>query len=136
METPRAQALGEHTFRYSLVFHRGDWETAGVWRAAERAVLPLVVGRGPVTTGAPQSIEVEPDCVQVTACTPRDGGLDLRILNASDHPREAVVRMQPEPRSVSRTSLDGRAGRACTVTAGTVRLEVRPWEIATLAVTR
>jgi hypothetical protein len=58
--------------------------------------------------------------------------LDLRILNASDHPHHAGVRLHPEPKAVSRASLDSRIGQPCAVTDGVVRIELRPWEIATL----
>src|SRR5204863_408878 len=54
LETPGAQVLGDHRFRYSLFFHAGDWERAAVWRAAEAALVPMLPGRGPaVRTPAP-----------------------------------------------------------------------------------
>src|SRR5207237_25815 len=51
METPGAQVPGGHRFRYSLFFHAGDWQSGGVWRAAESVLQPIVAARGaPVTT--------------------------------------------------------------------------------------
>jgi mannosylglycerate hydrolase len=137
MATPGAQVPGGHRFRYSLFFHAGDWQKGDVWRAAESILLPLVPGRGaPVSTAAPL-IELEPDCIQMTALLPRPGGYDLRLLNASDVSREAIVRLQPEPGNVSVISLGGVVrGQPGPRGGGVVRIPVRPWEIVTLRATR
>jgi alpha-mannosidase len=136
METPGAQVPGGHRFRYSLFFHAGDWQAGGVWRAAESALLPLVPGRGlDVSTAAPL-IELDPDCIQMTALIPRPGGYDLRFLNASGAAHEAGVRLQPQPTDVNVITLDGVLGERLIATGGVVRTRVRPWEIVTLRVTR
>jgi alpha-mannosidase len=136
METPGAQVPGGHRIRYSLFFHAGDWLEGGAWRAAESALLPLVPGRGtPVSTPAPV-IELEPDSIQLTALLPQPGGYDLRLLNASDASREALVRLQPVPGEVSVISLGGVAREQLAPTGGVVRIPVRPWEIVTLRATR
>jgi len=136
METPDAQVPGGHRFRYSLFFHAGDWLKGGAWRAAESALLPLVPGRGaPVSTPAPV-MELEPDCIQLTALLPRPGGYDLRLLNASDASREAIVRLQPVPRHLSVISLGGVAREQLAPRGGVVGIPVRPWEIVTVRATR
>jgi alpha-mannosidase len=136
METPGAQVPGGHRFRYSLFFHAGDWLEGGAWRAAESALLPLVPGRGAsVSTPAPM-IELEPECIQITALLPQPGGYDLRLLNASDAAREATVRLQPVPGHVSVISLGGVAREQLAPKGGVVRISVRPWEIVTLRATR
>ena len=136
METPGAQVLGGHRFRYSLFFHAGDWQEGGVWRAAESTLLPLVPGRGePVRTAAPV-IELEPDCIQMTALVPRPGGYDLRLLNASDASGEAIIRLQPEPGNTSMITLGSVVREQLAPKGGVVRIPVRPWEIVTLRATR
>jgi len=136
VETPGAQVLGEHRFRYSLFFHAGDWERGAVWRAAEAMLVPLVPGRGPsVTTPAP-GIELEPDCIQLTACIPRPAGFDLRLLNASDQARVATLRCALRPAAVAWTALSGDLRENLKPKDGVVRLPLRPWEIATLRITR
>ena len=136
METPGAQVPGGHRFRYSLFFHAGDWQEGGVWRAAESALLPLVPGRGaPVSTAAP-IVELEPDCIQLTALLPRPGGYDLRFLNASSESREALVRLRPHPADVTVITLGGVVREQLTPRDGVLRFRVRPWEIVTLRATR
>ncbi len=136
LETPGAQVLGPHQFRYSLYFHQGNWEDAAVWRSAEVALVPLVVGIGQAVEVTPPSIELEPDCIQMTACVPRPDGYDLRLLNASERAQEATVRFRPAPAEISQVTLRGQALKAIPVGGGLVRLRLRRWEIATLRVRR
>ncbi len=136
METPGAQVPGGHRFRYSLFFHAGDWQEGGVWRAAESALLPLVPGRGAAVSTAAPLIELDPDCIQITALLPRPGGYELRFVNASDASREARVRLQPPPAGVSVVTLGGVVREPLAPKGGVLRIRVRPWEIVTLRVTR
>jgi alpha-mannosidase len=136
IETPGAQARGEHRYRYSLFPHSGDWEQASVWRAAEAALLPLVAGRGPTLSTPAPMIELEPDCTQLTACIPRPDGYELRILNASDHPQAATVRLAPAPTDIVTVSLGGSIGHRPIGSNGRIELALRAWEIATLRVSR
>ena len=136
METPGAQVPGGHRFRYSLFFHIGDWEEGGVWRAAETALVPLLPGRGrAVYTPAPL-IELDPDCIQMTALVPRPGGYDLRFLNASDTPHAARLRLRPQPADITGVGLGGVLGERLMPYEGVMTIAVRPWEIVTLRVTR
>src|SRR2546429_2659093 len=66
LETPGAQVLGEHRFRYSLFFHAGDWEGAAVWRAAEAALVPMLPGRGPAGTTPVFPLQLRPHCIPIT----------------------------------------------------------------------
>ena len=136
LETPGAQVLGEHRFRYSLFFHSGDWERGAVWRAAETALTPMLTGRGQAVTTLGPGIELEPDCIQMTACIPRPNGFDLRLLNASDQPRVALVRHDVRPADVAWITLGGNPGGDVEVSDGIMRLSLRPWQIATLRISR
>ncbi|MDQ6883956.1 MAG: hypothetical protein M3077_06920 [Candidatus Dormibacteraeota bacterium] len=136
LETPGAQVLGPHAFHYSLFFHEGGWEEARLWRAAEIALLPLVLGMDEAVGATPPSIELEPDCIQMTACVPRPDGYDLRLVNASEHAQEAIVRLSPAPAAISQVTLRGAALKAIPVRDGLVRLPLRRWEIATLRLRR
>jgi alpha-mannosidase len=136
METPGAQVPGGHRFRYSLFLHAGDWQQGGVWRAAESAVLPLAPGRGAAVTAAAPVIELDPDCIQMTALIPRPGGYDLRFLNTSDSRSEAQVRIQPEPADMRVVTLGGVLGERLVAKGGIARIPLRPWEIVTLRVLR
>jgi alpha-mannosidase len=152
LATPSAQELGEHSYRFGLVFHRGDWESGGVWRAAEELLLPFrVVGPdpglalpGPLAGGMTgqnqgalpvhQSIDLEPPSIQMTALIPRPEGYDIRLLNASDRPHRARVAIQPLPVAVSAVRLVGEQRTAPAMIDGRYELGLRPWEIATLRV--
>ncbi|HET9849638.1 MAG TPA: glycoside hydrolase family 38 C-terminal domain-containing protein [Candidatus Dormibacteraeota bacterium] len=134
--TPGAQQLGQHRYRYSLFFHAGDWERASVWRAAETALVPLIPGHGSNPTTPPTGIELHPDCMQMTACVPRPDGYELRILNASDHPHHASVRLAPAPAEVVLVTLGGEPRAHPRLVDGAVTLSMRAWEIATLRVRR
>jgi alpha-mannosidase len=134
METPGAQVLGGHRFRYSLYFHAGDWERGAVWRMAESTLTPLVPGRGPTVTTPAPSIELAPDSIQMTALLPRRDGYDLRVLNASDAPHEATIGLQPQPAEVSAITLAGDPRASLRITDGVVRVSLPAWGIATLRV--
>jgi alpha-mannosidase len=136
IETPGAQVPGAHRFRFSLFFHSGGWEDGGVWRAAESVLLPLVPGRGAAVGTSAPLIELDPDCIQMTALVPRPGGYDLRFLNASAASREARIRLQPKPAAVTAISLGGDSSAPLRPTDGVFRRPVRPWEIVTLRVMR
>jgi alpha-mannosidase len=136
METPGAQVLGEHRFRYSLYFHDGNWEQASVWRVAESTLVPLRPGRGLAQAAMTRLIDLEPDCIQMTACVPQANGYALRLLNASDRAHDAKVRLQPRPTTVERISLAGVRQEPVTFGDDGVKLSMRPWEIVTLRLRR
>jgi len=136
IETPGAQVLGQHVFRYSLYFHGGNWEQASVWRVAESTILPLLLGRGSTRAATTPLIELEPDCIQMTACVPQGNGYELRLLNASDQAHDAGVRLAPRPTRVERVSLAGDLHEQPALGDDVVKLPMRPWEIATLRVSR
>jgi alpha-mannosidase len=137
METPGAQVLGAHRFRFSLYFHRGDWAEGNVWRAAEATLLPLVVAKGAGAAGGrtTQLIELEPDCIQMTALIPRQDGYEIRLLNASDQASEAGLRLEPVG-TLERSNLGGNDLERIAPRDGRFGLGLRPWEIVTLRLTR
>ena len=134
METPGAQLLGAHHYRYSLLFHRGNWEEAAVWRAADVALLPLMLGAGDPISGSAPSIQLEPASIQMIACIPHADGYDLRLLNASDRQQDAIVRIRRSPLEVHRLDLGGAVQASLRSEDGILRLPFRQWEIATLRI--
>jgi alpha-mannosidase len=134
METPGAQVLGGHRLRYSLFFHEGNWERGGVWRAAESTLTPLVAGRGPAITTAAPRIELSPETIQMTALIPRPDGYELRVVNASDTPRDASILLEPLPADVNSITLAGDLRESLALAEQVVRLSLPAWGIATLRV--
>ncbi|MCL2462207.1 MAG: glycosyl hydrolase-related protein, partial [Defluviitaleaceae bacterium] len=86
-----SQCPGPHTFRYAVMPHRGDWQTAGLWRAAERFNLafqaaetaPTEIGREPL---AKSFLEFTKDGLHVSAVKrAEDGdGWVVRLFNPFD----------------------------------------------------
>ena len=72
----------------------------------------------------------------MTACVPRPGGFDLRLLNASARAVEARITLTPRPAEVMAVSLGGQPEAALPLEGGRVRLRLRGWQIATLRVRR
>ena len=95
-----------------------------------------VPGRGPAVTTPASGIELEPDCIQMTACIPRPSGLDLRLLNASDQPRIATVRCTLHLAGAAWITLGGELREDVGLQDGVMRVPLRPWEIATLRLAR
>jgi hypothetical protein len=81
-----------------------------------------------------ESIELEPDSVQMTALIPRPDGYDLRVVNASDRPHRARVAIRPLPVEVASVSLAGEKRSTPAAVDGRYELGLRRWEIATLRV--
>ena len=136
METPGAQLLGTHHFRYCLLFHGGDWESGGVWRAAESFLLPILAGSGVEVGGIAPSIQIEPACIQMTACIPYADGYELRLLNASDEQQTARIEIAPGSVEIQRQTLIGEVEETIPSADGTCRLSLRSWEIVTLRIRR
>ena len=134
LETPGAQVLGTHRFRYSLFFHRGNWEHGAVWRAAESALLPLLAGRGSAPRQGSSAIDLSPASIQLTACIPAPNGYDLRLLNAAERPADAVIRLERRPRAVTVHLLDGSSPRSLSAEDTSIQLKMRAWELATVRV--
>ena len=72
----------------------------------------------------------------MTALIPREGGYDLRLLNASTSSSDGVVHIRPHPRSVSWVSLAGEHKQRLAGEEGAYRVGLKAWEIATLRVQR
>ena len=40
-----SQSLGKHSFRYAFMPHKGDWEDAGIWQAAEQFNMEIAAAQ-------------------------------------------------------------------------------------------
>ena len=66
----------------------------------------------------------------------RPTGFDLRLLNASDQPRVATVRCALHLAGVAWITLGGDLRQDVRLNDGLMQFSLRPWEIATLRITR
>ena len=93
-----SQCLGEHTFRYAIYPHAGNWDQAEVWQEAEMfAVGPRVAEFG--TGGGEGILELEQSFlkvsknIRVSAVKQSDDGkaLIVRLFNPAIENRQATI---------------------------------------------
>ncbi|MBN2315116.1 MAG: hypothetical protein JXM79_14395 [Sedimentisphaerales bacterium] len=95
-----SQCPGKQSFRYAIMPHRGDWEEARIWQAAERFNLAFVAGQiGPTKEGTqPLSksfLELRPDTLHLSAIkrSESDKGWIVRLFNPSCRTISAGIRL-------------------------------------------
>ncbi|HZP80020.1 MAG TPA: glycosyl hydrolase-related protein [Chthonomonadaceae bacterium] len=145
IETPEAQCLGVHRFRYAITADDGDWKEAKVWKQAHQFNVPL---RAVQTTAKPgQSrdlppslsfVTVEPDTLVVTALKRAEDDpntLIVRCFNITDEPVTQARVAARGAKSARLVNLNEEPQETLTLdSAGAVTLEtVRPKQIVTLA---
>ncbi|MFQ6075939.1 MAG: alpha-mannosidase [Candidatus Bathyarchaeia archaeon] len=87
LQTPEAQCRGVHTFEYSIIPHKGTWETSKVYKHAREFCVPFIAmgksGGGGAAEPFGSFIEVEPDGLVLSALrmAEDDPSLVLRFYN-------------------------------------------------------
>jgi alpha-mannosidase len=144
LATPGGQGLGEHTVRYAILPHAGDWQTEGaVLREAQAFEAPLrALPTEQHDGGLPATwsfVHVVPDAIAISAIKRAESGegLIVRLYNPSDQPQETAltfgaplvgvseVRLDEEP-------LDSNAHGEVTLSGNEIRLTVEGGAIRTL----
>jgi mannosylglycerate hydrolase len=132
--TPGAQCIGRNEFRLAVMPSAGPWHQAGVLDAMERYQHELVAGRGRGPAAAEPAeaagLEVAGDGVVLSSLRRRDGWFELRL--AAEHPTATVATVTGPFDAARRADLLGRPGTDLPVAGHTLRLELAPWEIATV----
>ena len=137
--TPAAQYLGQQLrVRLAVLPHQGGWEQAGVAAAAEDFRCPFTIQRGTATPGGDlverTALTVTGDGVTMTSLRRRDKEwLELRVVATTDQPTTARISHLTAAR---RTDLLGNPGPQLSVVDGQVELPLRPWEIASIQLSR
>jgi alpha-mannosidase len=142
LPTPGAQELGEHRFEYALLLHQGNWELGGVLSDAQRYAAPprtFAPGHRAKVASGRSLMEVTPSSLVVLAAYPSEVGLVVRLLNAAATQTEALVRPAFPPRETLELNpleqpIEGN--QTTSISDGTIRLMLRPWQIVTLLVRR
>ena len=85
-----SQSFGEHTFRYAFMPHKGDWEDAQVWKAAEDFNMEILIGQTAPTEHGKNPleksfIELENENLHISAVKRSEDGLGcvVRLFNPS-----------------------------------------------------
>jgi alpha-mannosidase len=133
IEAPSGQGIGRRSVRFALMPHPGAPD-GDVLRALERYRGTFVVARGTGDGSAlpteTRGLSIEGDGVVLTALRRRGSELELRVVNETAEPRDAVIR-GPFERARS-TDLLGSPVGELGVVGRSLRLSLTPWEIATL----
>ena len=139
-ETPEAQCLGQHTFRYAIIPHTAEdfHEYGYLNEQLERFLLPVrTVRRGGDPAHDLQSfgLELQPASLVLSAFKPaEDGkGFILRAYNPTDRAVAGTIRLARPLQHVFRTGLNERNHEAISPTGeGTLQLTVEPRAIFSL----
>jgi alpha-mannosidase len=132
---------GRHRFRFALWPHGGDRAAAQVERRAAEYTVPLLATPQDAHEGAlgRQTSLVSADApnVEVTWVKRAEDGdaLVLRLVEWHGRPATTTVTLTAPVREARRANLLEDAGASVPVSGRTIRVELRPWEIATLLVT-
>ena len=131
---------GPNHFRFALYPHAGDWRAAGTERIAAEYNTPLLAGAEAPHGGAlGRSVSfasVDAPGVELTwikRAEDSDAWV-LRLVEWYGRPATATVTLQPEIRSAHRSNFLEDPGEAVSATAHTLRVQLRPYEIATVVV--
>jgi len=123
------QMLGQRSFDYALVPHRGDWRDARLYDIADEVLVPLERVRAGGVRGAhrdPTGRRLRVDGARVSAVS-REPGVVVRVFNPSPDASTAVVEHDGAPATGWTVDLVGRPLQRFEG-----RVELRPCEIATL----
>jgi len=88
---PESQCPGEHTYKYAIMPHEGDWQTGNVWRESENfntevftaMMSPAGNGNQPLSRSF---LDVQPSVLQVSAVKKSESGNGwvVRVFNPSN----------------------------------------------------
>jgi alpha-mannosidase len=103
-----SQCLGRHQFHYAVMPHKGDWEKAGLWNAAEQFNLPLVIGQTAPTLKGTEPLqksflEISDPRIAVSAVKRSEvgSGWVVRLFNPASGTIKANVRLNGGFRNIS-----------------------------------
>ncbi len=126
---------GEHTIRWALMPHAGDWRAAGVDAEAETLTRPFREGTG--RRAAPFAMEtIGPIAVEIAAVKPSEDGRGriVRLVEKHGGHGTAVLRLAEDVGDVRMCDCLERPveSESLVVDGRAVRVGLRPFEIATI----
>jgi alpha-mannosidase len=131
---------GPHHFRFALYPHAGDWRAAGTERLAADYNTPLVASaeapHGGTLGPAVSFASVDAPGVELAWVKRAEDSdaLILRLVEWYGRPATATVTLRPEIRSAHKSNFLEDPGEAVPATVHTLRVALRPYEIATVVV--
>jgi alpha-mannosidase len=136
--TPGAQCLGTRVADLAIYPHPGAWHADRVltWMECFRHDLLTAPGTGPAGSAATAAagLSVDGDGVVLSSLRRRGDWLELRL--ACQQPFPATATVAGGLVAARAADLLGRPGPELPVAGGTLRLDLRPWEIRTVQLRR
>ncbi len=129
---------GTHHFRFAIYPHAGDWRAAHTERLAAEYNTPLLAASEAAHVGAlghqTSFASVDASGVELTWMKRAEDSdaLVLRLVEWNGRPATAIVTLRPMIRSAHRSNFLEDPGDPLPVTAHTIRVPLRPFEIATV----
>jgi mannosylglycerate hydrolase len=133
--TPAAQCPGPFSTRFAVLPYSGAWHEAELPRLSEefRHDLLAVPGSGPSTAAAARPrLMISGDGVMMAALRERDGWLEIRLV--AEHPVATEAVIHGGFTGARLADALGSPAAPLDVEEGSVRLPLRPFEIATVHV--
>jgi mannosylglycerate hydrolase len=130
---PGAQCLGDRTVSFALYPHQGTWVQAGVVAGAEHYAHGFVTVRGSSDAAEPldrAGLSISGECVVMSSLRRRGEWFELRLVLEAPEPRAALI--SGALREARNCDLLGQPGEPLSVVNGSLRLDLRPWEIRTV----
>ncbi|GLQ56247.1 alpha-mannosidase [Devosia nitrariae] len=133
--------IGEHRLRYALFVHEGLSDLHEVHRAAERFNNPVAVlgdvagaGQGADATFSFASVDVPTVTIETVKKAEKSDALVLRVFEHANRRANPTIRFGMPVKSARLVNLMEEGGTPLEVEDNTVRLALRPFEIATVMV--
>ncbi len=133
---------GRHSFRYSLIPHRGDWRTARIPQRAAERIHPCsarhVYSRDGADLPPERSlVSAAPDSVAASSWLMRDGGYEIRLHDTNGTSGPVRVTLPAPARSCEAVDFNGRPmeSPAIRLEGNRASFDLGAWEIVTLRFT-
>ena len=129
-QTELAREHGSHTFSYSLLSHRGNWQQADLFHLGQSINVPLVVKQG---KGMQSSfLSFTPDFIMTALKPAQDGrGLIVRGFECSGSRHEVTLRVSPSIKRVQQTDLLEKPLQRMKLRQEKIKFTCAPHEIVT-----
>lgn len=136
--TEDSQMRGEHVFDYALTTYAGSWRDAGIQPMAHSFACPPMAwvtnGHEGSRRGSLDLVRVSPPSVIPSALhrSDIDGRPIVRVYNSASSDVAAAIEAPAIAGRARLADLLERPGKAVARSSGTMEVELRPWQIATL----
>jgi len=134
--------IGQHRVRYSLVPHPGDWRRSGITKLAAGFNQPLIAGAAlgeataPAGTWRPRQVGSPGILLAALKAAQSGSGVILRLHESIGEAGVAVVEGLPKDWQAQNATITEDVIGALPVRDGRFRLQMRPWQLATVLVER